>query len=230
MKKIAYILVMCLGVWCAGCSENGDDGYYDDFNRVYFPVDSLNYAFGDKPVEMAKYTVKVPVQILGEPARADMKVNVKVDLASTTATAEAYTAVPSEITIPKDSIVGYVPVEIIRENVMDERDTVFRVVFQLEASPDFALGVKEGLRATVTFSNYLAEPEWWVGLKDVFWGPYQKEKYQKMMEIWGGPITLDDYVYKMVKLINVAKEMYEYFQEHPEYGMEFPPYIFWPYE
>ncbi|MFR7879534.1 MAG: hypothetical protein ACLU4J_25820 [Butyricimonas paravirosa] len=21
MKKIAYILVMCLGVWCAGCSE-----------------------------------------------------------------------------------------------------------------------------------------------------------------------------------------------------------------
>ena len=101
---------MCLGVWCAGCSENGDDGYYDDFYRVYFPVDSLNYAFGDKPVEMAKYTVKVPVQILGEPARADMKVNVKVDLASTTATAEAYTAVPSEITIPKDSIVGYVPV------------------------------------------------------------------------------------------------------------------------
>ena len=193
MKKIAYILVMCLGVWCAGCSENGDDGYYDDFYRVYFPVDSLNYAFGDKPVEMAKYTVKVPVQILGEPARADMKVNVKVDLASTTATAEAYTAVPSEITIPKDSIVGYVPVEIIRENVMDERDTVFRVVLQLEASPDFALGVKEGLRATVTFSNYLAEPEWWVGLKDVFWGPYQKEKYQKMMEIWGGPITLDDY-------------------------------------
>ena len=216
MKKIAYILVMCLGVWCAGCSENGDDGYYDDFYRVYFPVDSLNYAFGDKPVEMAKYTVKVPVQILGEPARADMKVNVKVDLASTTATAEAYTAVPSEITIPKDSIVGYVPVEIIRENVMDERDTVFRVVLQLEASPDFALGVKEGLRATVTFSNYLAEPEWWVGLKDVFWGPYQKEKYQKMMEIWGGPITLDDYFYKMVKLINVAKEMYEYFQEHPE--------------
>ena len=230
MKKIAYILVMCLGVWCAGCSENGDDGYYDDFYRVYFPVDSLNYAFGDKPVEMAKYTVKVPVQILGEPARADMKVNVKVDLASTTATAEAYTAVPSEITIPKDSIVGYVPVEIIRENVMDERDTVFRVVLQLEASPDFALGVKEGLRATVTFSNYLAEPEWWVGLKDVFWGPYQKEKYQKMMEIWGGPITLDDYFYKMVKLINVAKEMYEYFQEHPEYGMEFPPYIFWHYE
>lgn len=49
MKKIAYILVMCLGVWCAGCSENGDDGYYDDFYRVYFPVDSLNYAFGDKP-------------------------------------------------------------------------------------------------------------------------------------------------------------------------------------
>lgn len=174
MKKIAYILVMCLGVWCAGCSENGDDGYYDDFYRVYFPVDSLNYAFGDKPVEMAKYTVKVPVQILGEPARADMKVNVKVDLASTTATAEAYTAVPSEITIPKDSIVGYVPVEIIRENVMDERDTVFRVVLQLEASPDFALGVKEGLRATVTFSNYLAEPEWWVGLKDVFLGTLPK--------------------------------------------------------
>ena len=34
MKKIAYILVMCLGVWCAGCSENGDDGYYDDFSMM----------------------------------------------------------------------------------------------------------------------------------------------------------------------------------------------------
>ena len=230
MKKILYILVICLGVWVSGCSENGDDGFYVNLYRVYFPLDSLHYAFGDKPVEMTRYTVKVPVQMLGEPAHTDMKVKVKVDLTATTAMDDAYTAIPSEITIPKDSIVGYVPVEIIRENVMDERDTVFRVVLQLETSSDFQLGVKEGLRATVTFSNYLAEPVWWVGLKDIFWGPYQKEKYQKMIEIWGGPITLDDYSYKMVKLINVAKEMYEYFQEHPEYGMEFPPYIFWPYE
>ena len=65
--------------------------------------------------------------------------------------------------------------------------------------------------------------------KDISKGTYQKEKYQKMIEIWGGPITLDDYSYKMVKLINVAKEMYEYFQEHPEYGMEFPPCISWPH-
>ena len=116
MKKILYILVICLGVWVSGCSENGDDGFYDNLYRVYFPLDSLHYAFGDKPVEMTRYTVKVPVQMLGEPAHTDMKVKVKVDLTATTAMDDAYTAIPSEITIPKDSIVGYVPVEIIREN------------------------------------------------------------------------------------------------------------------
>ena len=118
MKKILYILVICLGVWVSGCSENGDDGFYDNLYRVYFPLDSLHYAFGDKPVEMTRYTVKVPVQMLGEPAHTDMKVKVKVDLTATTAMDDAYTAIPSEITIPKDSIVGYVPVEIIREKVL----------------------------------------------------------------------------------------------------------------
>ena len=81
---------------------------------------------------MTRYTVKVPVQMLGEPAHTDMKVKVKVDLTATTAMDDAYTAIPSEITIPRGFYCrvcsgGDYPGRAIG---MDERDTVFRVVLQ----------------------------------------------------------------------------------------------------
>ncbi|MCR9011548.1 DUF4843 domain-containing protein [Gabonibacter chumensis] len=230
MKVIFYTLLVTFGMAAAGCSDNGDSGFYDNVYRVYFPEDSILYSFGDKPVEMTSYTVNVPVKILGLPAREGMKIRISVDGKATTAPAEAYRAIPTELSVKKDSVMAYVPVELIRANIPSESDTTFRIVLRLEPNEDFGLGVKESLQTVVVFGGFLAEPEWWRGMQDYFWGPFQKEKYQKMMEIWGGPISNDDFMRKMAKVVTVAKEMYDYFQAHPEYGMEFPPFISWPYE
>lgn len=223
-------MLFAFGLLLAGCDQNGDSGYYDDIYRVYFPQDSLAYSFGDKPLELERYTVKLPVQILGAEARpGGMKVKVELDEVASTAPAAAYASLPNEITIPADSTVGYVPVELVRAEI-PEKDTVFKLVFHLEANEVFDLGIKESLRAVVSFSNYLGEPAWWPGLEDYFLGPYQSEKYQKLIELWGGPITVEDFYSSSALIVQKAKIMYNYFQEHPEYGMVFPEMIFWPYQ
>lgn len=230
MKTIFYLsLIFCL-VLLGSCEQNGDDGYYDNQYRIYFPQDSIHYSFGDKPVEMEHYTVRVPVNILGLPTREGMKLKVAVDGEKSTAPAGCYTPIPEEITVGGDSVVAYVPVELIRKEIPSETDTTFRLVLKLESNADFELGIRERLTATVTFGNFLAEPTWWVGLQDFFLGPYQKEKYQKLMELWGGPISEDDFYMESARIVSLSKEMYDYFQLHPEYGMIFPEYVFWPYE
>lgn len=190
----------------------------------------LHYDFGNKPVELTEYTVEVPVQILGQPAVEGMKIKVKVNPEKTTAEPEFYSSVPSEVMIAKDSITAYIPVELLREDIPSEKDTTFRITLVLEANEYFDLGIKESLETEITFSNYLGEPEWWIGLRDYCIGKYHPVKYQKLIEIWGGEVKLDDYFSRMTKLIEACKEMYEYFVEHPEYGMEFPSPIVWPYE
>lgn len=230
MRTILSGVLLAFGLLLAGCDENGDSGYYDDIYRIYFPKDSLVYNFGDKPVELERYTVKLPVGILGTVALpGGMKVKIELDETASTAPAEAYVDISAEITIPGDSVVGYVPVELVRAKIPEE-DTVFKLVFHLRANEVFDLGIKENLRAVVTFSNYLAEPEWWPGLEDYFLGPYQPEKYQKLIELWGGPITVNDFYSSSALIVQKAKIMYNYFQEHPEYGMVFPEMIFWPYQ
>ena len=230
MKTILCILGIALGLIVVGCNENGDSGFYDNVYRVYFPKDSIRYNFGDKPVELTSYTVNVPVEVLGLPADKEIIIKVSVDEKATTAPEGAYVAVPTEILIKKDSVLAYIPVELIRADIPSEKDTTFHIVLRLEPNDNFELGVKESLQSVVVFSNFLAKPDWWIGLQDYCLGIFQKEKYQKMIELWGGPITLDDFFFRSAKIISVAQEMYYYFQEHPEYGMVFPPEIVWPYE
>ena len=43
-------------------------------------------------------------------------------------------------------------------------------------------------------------------------GAYRPEKYQKMMEYWGGPISYEEYVSRMIQVILCGKKMYDYFK------------------
>ena len=228
-RNIFYVLVFVLPMWFIGCDENGDDGYYDGISRVYFGQETAHHGLGAKPVDMTVYTAKIPVCILGVPAARDMVAKVKVDEALTTASENMYNPVIEEVTIPKDSTRGYVEVELLREQVPSDKDTTFTLTLKLEVSDDFQLGIEESQVSEITFSNYLSEPDWWYVLETLYWGPYHPMKYQKMIEIWGGEITWDDYVNNSSQVIFVAQQMYDYFQDYPEYGMEFPEDVEWPY-
>ena len=219
-----------LPMWFVGCDENGDDGYYDGISRVYFgEVDNHHHALGAKPVDVTVYTARIPVCVLGVPASRDMVARVKVDGALTTAPESMYNPVAEEVTIPKDSIRGYVEVELLRDEISSDKDTTFTLTLQLEASNDFQLGIEECQEFEITFSNYLSEPDWWYIGESIWWGAYHPMKYQKIIELWGGEITWDDYVAQMAQVVYVAQQMYDYFQAHPEYGMVFPENPSWPY-
>ncbi|WP_294142347.1 DUF4843 domain-containing protein [uncultured Sanguibacteroides sp.] len=229
MKTIYLYLSFCILLFI-GCDDNGDDGYYHDRNKVYFLEDSVLVRLGEMPVEVKKYVYRVPVKVLGKPVQENTKFRVKVDQKATTAPLNSYTAIPQEIEVLKDSVNAYIPVELIRDNIEGEIDTTFRIVLYLESSENFELGPQESLETRILFTNYLMKPDWWVYLESLYWGPYQKEKYQKMIEIWGGPISFDDYALKMTQVIYCGYEMYLYFQKHPEYNMVFPDGAPWPYE
>ena len=210
-RNIFYLLVFVLPMWFVGCDENGDDGYYDGISRIYFGEETAHYGLGFQPVEVTTYEVTVPVCILGDPASRDMKVQVKVDEERTTATENMYNLLAEDVIIPKDSIRGYVKVLLLVEN------------------EDFKLGLEERLETEITFSNYLEEPEWWSLWETIYWGPYHPLKYQKMIEYWGGEIVYDDFYTDQTRILFVTQQAYEYFEAHPEYGMEFVEGVNWPF-
>ena len=181
-------------------------------------------------MDVETYTLQVPVKVLGEPLGESRKFKVNVNKDLTTAPEDVYTLLPGEFVMDKDSVNAYIPIELLRSKIDPMVDTVYRIVLDLEVNDEFGLGVKEKLQSKVVFSNYLQEPDWWYALEFVYWGAYRPEKYQKMMEYWGGPISYEEYVSRMIQVILCGKKMYDYFKLHPEFGMEFPEATPWPYE
>lgn len=41
MRKLYILLIVFAACLLAGCDENGESGYYEDIDRVYFVKDSL---------------------------------------------------------------------------------------------------------------------------------------------------------------------------------------------
>lgn len=230
MRKLYTLLIVFAACLFAGCDENGESGYYEDIDRVYFVKDSLICRLGEMQMDVEIYTVQVPVKVLGGPLGESRKFKVNVNKDLTTAPGDVYILLPGEFVMDKDSVNAYIPIELLRSKIDPMIDTVYRIVLDLGVNDEFGLGVQEKLQSKVVFSNYLQEPDWWYALESVYWGDYRPEKYQKMMEYWGGPISFDEYASRMVQVILCGKKMYDYFKLHPEFGMEFPEATPWPYE
>lgn len=230
MRKLYTLLIVFTTCLFTGCDENGESGYYEDYDRIYFVKDSIVCRLGEMLMDVETYTVQVPVKVLGHPIGESRTFKINVNQELTTAPGNFYTSLPTEFVVDKDSVNAYIPVELLRSRIDPMVDTVYRIVLDLEINEAFGLGVQEKLRSKVVFSNYLQEPDWWYALEFMYWGAYRPEKYQKMMEFWGGPISYEVYASNMVKVILCGKKMYDYFKAHPEYGMEFPESTPWPYE
>ena len=230
MRKLYILLIVFTASLFTGCDENGESGYYEDKDRIYFVKDSLVCRLGEMQMDVETYTVKVPVKVLGQPLGENRMFKINVNQELTTAPGDSYTSLSTEFVVDKDSVNAYIPIELLRSRIDPMVDTVYRIVLDLEANDMFGLGVQEKLQSKVVFSNYLQEPDWWYALEAMYWGAYRPEKYQKMMEFWGGAISFEDYMNSMIKVILCGKKMYDYFKLHPEYGMEFPESAPGPYD
>ena len=64
---------------------------------------------GTEPMTVTRYTVNVPVSILGLGAKEGMKVKVKVDPQKTTAGSDLYATIPEEIEFKKIQLLPTYP-------------------------------------------------------------------------------------------------------------------------
>ena len=79
MRKLYILLIVFAACLLAGCDENGESGYYEDIDRVYFVKDSLICRLGEMLMDVETYTLQVPVKVLGEPLGESRKFKVNVN-------------------------------------------------------------------------------------------------------------------------------------------------------
>ena len=117
MRKLYILLIVFAACLLAGCDENGESGYYEDIDRVYFVKDSLICRLGEMLMDVETYTVQVPVKVLGEPLGESRKFKVNVNKDLTTAPEDVYTLLPGEFVMDKDSVNAYIPIELLRSKI-----------------------------------------------------------------------------------------------------------------
>lgn len=223
MRTVFYIKSLILAVLTAvvAASCNYKESFvYNDSERINFTTDSLYYSFGTQPFSVEHTDMSIEVEIIGSPAGHDRKYRIRINDELTTAAAgEHYDPLTEIHTLPAGASSAEIPVRIHRRSLDDE--TVYALCLELVATDDFMLGVIENQKLKICFTNRLDCPDWWTELSH-WLGEYNIRKYQKFIELYGGPITSADVKESKYAILRVFKEVKQYFEEHPELGIIFP--------
>lgn len=250
MKKNITIpfsaLIVMAVFFVSSCKKESYLLYEKDFAGIYFDQDSLYYSFGVTPFEIESYTLEVPVHIMGQPVADERIFTIAVVDNKTTAKEGIHYTVPNRLTIPPDSVNGYIPITILR-NTLGEAD--YKIHFQLKENDHFKPVYEKFKEAEIHFNNRVERPSWkdWQG--NPTWpsqlGVWNPLTYIKFIELFReieqkSPITYQamindmgpdlknmqygwawDYDYTLTKYCLIP--MYTYFvKEHPELGISIP--------
>lgn len=236
MKNNKIFFLILSFVFCMFCAcEDNEDGFYDNVYRIYFPeeTDSLNFTFGDKLQEYHRHIINLPVRLMGVKTTRELKFKVEVDTASTAEEGVHFAEIQSEYTFLVDSVNAYIPIELIRDNLSDGYNAVYKIVLNLVPSDDFQLGSKQHLQGIITFNNFLEEPSWWYSVFGYSYALYHPGMYQRLIAYFGGPLE-EDYVWaNYLKMMYVFKhEVFDYAQAHPELtsDWQFKPDMWFPFD
>lgn len=251
MKNLKYTLIAMIDLIVAlgitSCEQTDYTSFEVSQSSIYFPKDSISYSFGTTPYNITTYTLNVPVKIIGTSAKEKRNFQIEIISDRSNAKAGEQYNIPSELVIEIDSVNGIIPVEFIRENLGNDKR--WQMCLHLVATEDFALAKEVGDQIIVNFNNIVEPPTWtdfqgnivWPQNKLGVWNPivwitfmeyFRKMKetvpatYQKMVEAYGPNlehVTYGwpyDFDYAVQKYIMIP--MYEYFQQHPELGVDMP--------
>lgn len=137
MKKIkltsAASLLMAV-IFFAACKKEQPATFDPNFTGIYFSTDSMNYSFSVTPIEITSHVLKVPVKIMGMPDTKDRVFSVEIGQERTTAVEGVHYRVTGDLIIPKDSVSGYVPLEILRDDLGEDD---FKIHFKLVEKDGF---------------------------------------------------------------------------------------------
>ena len=226
MKKIMRFIVLlsCMVLLSASCSYK-ESFVYNGNLKVNFVTDSLYFSFGKEPFSLKDTTIAVKVEIIGRPSHHPLSFRVSVDNSGTTAfEGSHFDHIDENRQIESGKSSAIVPVRIHRRNLDENRSYVIKLV--LVPTKDLQLGVSEFRNLAICFNNTLDKPEWWYSLSE-WLGEYDVRKYQKFIELYGGPISKKDIIENKYRILRVFKKVKEFFESEPAFGVIFPE-AYWP--
>lgn len=203
------IILTLIGAFClTSCEETEYLKFDASHNGVYFTQDELKYSFSVTADSIRSYLFKIPIQILGRTSDVEREVAYRVNPDSTDATEGTHYTLGKAIIAP-DSITGYIPVTILRDNLEGNYEkgyTTYRLCIELVENDNFipTLDTLSQVR-TLRFDNSIDNPEWlnWEGIK--IWRPGNPHKD---LGSWH-PYTFIKTVEYFKKIKEVLPETYE---------------------
>ena len=244
MKKFSYIIgAFALAFGFTACEDDNYMKFDTHYTGIYFTSDSTEYSFSVTPIEVREYTLKIPVQIMGAPAKKDRII--KYELVEELCHAEEnkqYILDPA--ILPADSINGYIPIRILRDglvgNYADGYER-YKLTLRLVANEHFTPTL-DSLRQVhqAKFDNAIEQPNWinkhdekvWIKRELGEWHPYkfikmveyfhaiediQPETYKKMVVLYGENLEHiplgDPWQYRTIFRKYIYKPMYDHFND-----------------
>ncbi len=176
MKNLfKYIILSLVGVICfTACSETEYLKFDASHNGVYFTQEKLKYSFSVTADSIRSYLFKMPIQILGRTSSVEREVAYRVNPDSTDAVEGVHYTLGKAIIAP-DSITGYIPITILRDNLKGSYHdgyTTYRLYIELDENENFIPTLDTLSQGRLLqFDNAIDIPEWVDYKGDKIWRP-----------------------------------------------------------
>lgn len=176
MKNLfkSIILTIIGVVSFTACSEADYLKYDISYNGIYFTKDKLKYSFSVSSEEVNSHLFKMPIHVLGCVSDQEREVAYKVVEDSTDAVEGVHYTLGKAIIAP-DSITGYIPVTILRDNLEGsyaEGYTTYRLYIELVENDNFTPTLDTLSQARLLqFDNAIDTPEWTNDDGEKLWRP-----------------------------------------------------------
>ena len=178
MKKIfdnIIVLISFLGVLgFASCQETEYMKFDMSHNGIYFTKDTLKYSFSVTPLEVRSYEFRMPIKILGCLSSKVREVAYRINPDSTNAEEGVHYSMGKAVILP-DSIEGYIPVTIYRDNLKGSyKDGYerYKLCVELVKNDNFmpTLDLSNQVRI-LQFDNAIDNPDWVDWKNEKIWRP-----------------------------------------------------------
>lgn len=231
IKTLSSVILAAL--LTISCSETDYMTYDSDSNGIYFSHDTLEYSFSVLHVDSTVHTILVPVKIMGilSPEPRTFAFTIESQMPNDSIQKLIYVpgnkeyvwaqkgvqyTVPSEVTIPANSIEGVIPVTVNRSELKGnyaEGYVRYRIILRLAANENFTptLSEKDQVRV-VQFDNAVEQPAWYDAYGEKVWykpelGEWHPYKLIKLVEYFHDVKNILPETY--VKMVNLYGENLE---------------------
>lgn len=172
--KLFLLLSLITVSLVTSCTDDDYLRYDVSHNGVYFTKDSLNYTFGVTPLDVKSYEYRIPLKIMGGLSDEEREVAFEVIADSTTAVEGIHYELGKAVIKP-DSIEGYIPVKILRDNLegnYKDGYEYYNLCITLVGNKHFTptLDSLSQIR-TLQFTNAVVEPDWLNYKNEKVWRP-----------------------------------------------------------